>query len=166
MHLSKEGVCSMPLKRRLKEFLDENKVKYVTMIHSKAYTAQEIAAVLHVPGGIFAKTVIIKTDGKYVMAVLPATHRVNLNLFKQVARTKSADIASEDEFESLFPKSEIGAMPPFGNIYDLPTFVDDSLAKDEDICFNATTHSEVIKMKYADYERLVKPIMGTFAEHL
>lgn len=156
----------MPLKKRLKDFLDENDVRYVTMIHSKAYTAQEIAAACHVPGRMFAKSVIIKADGKFMMAVLPATHRVNLDLFKQVAHKKSAELATEEEFESLFPKSEIGAMPPLGNIYDLPTFVDSSLAKDDDICFNATTHSEVIKMKYSDYERLVKPIIGTLAEHL
>ena len=155
----------MPLKKLLKEFLDENHVKYVTMIHSKAYTAQEIAAVLHVPGKMFAKTVILKSDGKYMMAVLPATHRINLDLFKQVSHSHKIELATEDEFEGLFPKSEIGAMPPFGNLYDLPTYVDTELTKDEDICFNATTHSEVIKMKYSDYEKLVEPVIGTFAEH-
>jgi Ala-tRNA(Pro) deacylase len=156
----------MPLKKRLKDFLDQNHVKYVTMIHSKAYTAQEIAAVLHVPGKIFAKTVILKEDEKFLMSVLPATHRINMDLFKQVSHTHHPELASEEEFESLFPKCEIGAMPPFGNIYDMATYVDSSLTKDEDICFNATTHSEVIKMKYADFERLVKPVIGTFAEHL
>ena len=156
----------MPLKKRLKEFLDENNVKYVTMIHSKAYTAQEIAAACHIPGQMFAKTVILKADGKYVMAVLPATHRVNLDLFKQVAHVKEVELSTEEEFEKLFPQSEIGAMPPFGNLYDLPTYVDSSLSKDDEICFNATTHSEVIKMKYADFERLVKPVVGTFAEHI
>ncbi len=156
----------MPLKKRLKEFLDENQVKYITMIHSKAYTAQEIAATLHVPGKSFAKSVVLKADGKYVLAVLPATHRVNLDLFKQVAHAHEVEIATEDEFESLFPKCEIGAMPAIGRIYDLPTYVDSSLTKNEDICFNATTHSEVIKMKYADYERLAQPVIGTFAEHI
>ncbi len=156
----------MPQKKRLKEFLDENYAKYVTMIHSKAYTAQEIAAILHVPGKMFAKTVIFKSEGNYIMAVLPATHRVNLGLLQKISHTKNLELATEEEFEGLFPKSEIGAMPPFGNIYDLPTYVDSSLTKDEDICFNATTHSEVIKMKYADYERLVKPVIGKFAEHL
>lgn len=156
----------MPIKKRLKDFLDENHVKYVTMIHSKAYTAQEIAAVLHVPGKIFAKTVILKADDKYVMAVVPATHRVNLNTFKSIAHVKKVELATEEEFEGLFPKNEIGAMPPFGNIYDLSTYVDKTLAQDEDICFNATTHSEVIKMKYVDYERLVKPVVGSFADHI
>ena len=156
----------MPLKKRLKEFLDENQVKYITMIHSKAYTAQEIAATLHVPGKSFAKSVVLKADGKYVLAVLPATHRVNLDLFKQVAHAHEVEIATEDEFESLFPKCEIGAMPAIGRIYDLPTYVDSSLTKNEDICFNATTHSEVIKMKYTDYERLAQPVIGTFAEHI
>ncbi len=156
----------MPHKKRLKEFLDDHGVKYVTMIHSKAYTAQEIAATCHIPGKLFAKTVILKADGKFVMAVLPATHRVNTELFRQISHTKKVELASEEEFEGLFPKSEIGAMPPMGNLYDLPTYVEGSLTKDEDICFNATTHSEVIKMKYADYENLVKPIIGTFAEHI
>lgn len=156
----------MPLKKRLKEFLDENQVKYITMIHSKAYTAQEIAAILHVPGKMFAKSVILKSDGKYLMAVLPATHRINLDLFKQVTHVSHVELATEEEFENLFPKCEIGAMPATGNIYDLPTYVDTSLTTGEDICFNATNHSEVIKMKYADYERLVKPVVGTFAEHL
>lgn len=156
----------MPLKKRLRDYLDENQVKYVTMIHSKAYTAQEIAAIIHVPGKMFAKTVILKADGKYVMAVLPATHRINLDLFKQVAHAQNVELATEDEFMNLFPHSELGAMPPFGNIYDLPTYVDTSLTRDESICFNATTHSEVIKMAYADYERLVKPVIGTFAEHI
>lgn len=156
----------MPLKKRLKEFLDEKHVKYVTMIHSKAYTAQEIAAALHVPGKMFAKSVILKADGNYVMAVLPATHHVNLDLFKQVSHCGKVALASEEEFENLFPQCEIGAMPPFGNIYDLPTYVDSSLTKDQEICYNATTHSEVIKMNYADYEKLVQPVIGTFAEHI
>lgn len=156
----------MPFKKRLKDFLDENHVKYITMIHSKAYTSQEIAAILHVPGKIFAKTVILNSGNGTVMAVLPATHRVNLDLFKQVAHTDWVKLATEEEFESLFPKCEIGAMPPFGNIYDLSTYVDSSLTHDSDICFNATTHSEVVKMKYAEYEKLVKPVIGTFAEHI
>lgn len=156
----------MPLKKRLKEFLDENHVKYVTMIHSKAYTAQEVAALLHVSGNMFAKSVILKSGDRYLMAVLPATFRVNMDLFEQVSHTKNVELASEEEFEKLFPKCEIGAMPPFGKIYDLACFVDSSLSKYDDIFFNATTHSEVIKMKYADYEKLEKPVIGTFAEHV
>ena len=156
----------MPLKKRLKEFLDENHVKYITMIHSKAYTAQEIAAILHVPGKMFAKSVVLKSGEQFFMAVLPATHRVNLDLFEQVSHSHQVELATEEEFEKLFPKCEIGAMPPFGNLYELRCFVDTSLTHDEDICFNATTHSEVIKMKYTDFERLEKPVIGTFAEHL
>ncbi len=156
----------MPLKKKLTDFLDDQQVKYVTMIHSKAYTAQEIAASCHVPGRMFAKTVILKVDGKFVMAVLPAIHKINLDLFRQVSHSKKIDLASEEEFEGLFPKSEIGAMPPFGNLYDMKTYVDSTLAKDEDICFNAMTHSEVIKMKYGDFEKLVKPVIGTFSEHI
>ena len=100
------------------------------------------------------------------MAVLPATHKINMDLFRQVSHSKEVDLSSEEEFESLFPKSETGAMPPFGNLYDLPTYVESSLTDDGEICFNATTHSEVIKMNYREYEKLVKPVIGTFAEHL
>ncbi|MBN2365122.1 MAG: YbaK/EbsC family protein [Calditrichaeota bacterium] len=156
----------MPLKKKLTDFLDETEVKYVTMIHSKAYTAQEVAASCHIPGRMFAKTVILKANGEYIMAVLPATHKINLDLLRQVSHSKEVELATEEEFESLFPKSEIGAMPPFGNLYNLKTYVDSTLAKDEDICFNAMTHSEVIKMRYDDFERLVKPIVGTFSEHI
>ena len=153
----------MPLKKRLKDFLDQNHVKYVTMIHSKAYTAQEIAAVLHVPGKMFAKTVILKEDEKFLMAVLPATHRINMDLFKQVSHTHHPELASEEEFESLFPKCEIGAMPPFGNLYDIDVYVATVLAEDEEIAFNACCHTKLIRMAYSDFERLVQPKIIAFA---
>ena len=143
--------------QRLKEFLDENKVKYVAISHSQAFTAQEIAASAHIPGRQLAKTVIVILNGDMAMAVLPATDHVDLRLLKNAAGAKKAKLAGEKEFKDLFPDCEIGAMPPFGNLYDLGVYVAASLAEGEEIAFNAGSHTELIKMAYADFERLVKP---------
>lgn len=146
----------MPVKK-LKEFLDSHKVKYVTIRHSLAYTAQEIAATAHIPGKELAKTVIIKIDGKMAMAVLPASYRVDFGMLKQAAGAKRVELASEEEFKNLFPECEIGAMPPFGTLYGMEVYVASSLAEDEEIAFNAGSHSELIKLSYKDFKELVKP---------
>jgi len=146
----------MPAKK-LTEFLDSNGVKYVTMSHSPAYTAQEIAAMAHIPGKELAKTVILKIDGEMAMAVLPASYRVDFKLLKKAAKAKKVELASEKEFKDLFPECEVGAMPPFGNLYDMKVFVAESLAEDESIAFNAGSHTELIRMSYDDFERLVEP---------
>ena len=156
----------MPIKKRLTEFLDEKGVKYVIMVHSRAYTAQELAATLHVPGKRFAKTVILKADSEPVMAVIPASYKINLNRFKEVANANDVELAGEEEFTTLFPNCELGAMPPFGMLYGLPTYVDASLTGEEEIYFNAATHTEVIKMRLADYLQLVEPVIASFAEHI
>jgi len=143
--------------QRLKEFLDSNKVKYVAISHSQAFTAQEIAASAHIPGRQLAKTVMVTLDGDMAMAVLPATDHVDLRLLKKAAGAKKAKLAGEREFKDLFPDCEIGAMPPFGNLYDLEVYVAASLAQGEEIAFNAGSHTELIRMAYADFERLVKP---------
>ena len=148
----------MPIKK-LKEYLDRNKVKYVIMKHSAAYTAQEIAAQAHIPGKQLAKTVIIKIDGKMAMAVLPASYKVDLKLLKKAAGAKKVELANEKEFKGFFPECEVGAMPPFGNLYEMDVFVSESLAEDETIAFNAGSHTELIKLNYADFEKLVKPIV-------
>lgn len=149
--------------QRLKEFLDSNHVKYVTMQHSPAYTAQEIAASAHVPGKELAKTVMVKLDGKMAMAVLPATEQVDLHLLKTLAGAETAELASEQEFEDIFPGCEIGAMPPFGNLYKLPVYVARPLAKEEAIAFSAGTHTELFGVAYEDFERLVQPTVGSFS---
>jgi len=146
----------MPIKK-LREFLDENNVKYVVISHSTAYTAQEIAASAHIPGKEVAKTVIVKLDGKMTMAVLPAPFKVDFDLIKEGTGAKDVELASEEEFKYLFPGCEIGAMPPFGNLYDMETIVAKSLTEDEDIAFNAGTHKELIKLSYKDFENAVKP---------
>jgi Ala-tRNA(Pro) deacylase len=143
--------------RQLSEFLDSNAVKYVTIRHSPAFTAHEVAASAHIPGKDMAKTVIVDLDGKMAMAVLPASSRLNLDQLKEAAAAHDAAIADERTFQGLFPDCEVGAMPPFGNLYGLDVFVADSLAEDEEIAFNAGSHTEVVRLAYQDFERLVQP---------
>ena len=151
----------MPVSR-LKDFLDDQHIKYVTIQHSMAYTAQEIAAKAHIPGKELAKTVIVKIDGKNAMAVLPASYRINLGRLKQVCRASQVELASEEDFRDLFPGCETGAMPPFGNLYNMDVYVENSLADDEDIAFNAGSHTELIKLSYQDFEKLVHPKTASF----
>jgi len=146
----------MPSKK-LKEFLDENKIKYISIRHSSAYTAQEIAAIAHIPGKDLAKTVIIKIDGKMAMAVLPASYKVSFDNLKDTLGVKEVRLAYEQEFIDKFPDCEVGAMPPFGNIYGMEVYVAESLSEDEEIAFNACSHTELIKMSFSDFEKLVKP---------
>ena len=146
----------------LKEYLDKHNVKYVVISHSPAYTAQGIAALAHIPGKELAKTVIIKRDGELVMAVLPALFHVDLGLFKQVTKAEALELASEKEFKDQFPECETGAMPPFGNLYGIDVFADESLAKDREIAFNAGSHRELIRLGWGDFERLVKPKIISF----
>ena len=148
---------------KLKEFLDSHNIKYVVMSHSPAYTAQAIAASAHVSGKELAKTVMVKIDGKMAMAVLPASYQVDLGLMRKAVGAKTVEIASEDEFEGMFPGCEVGAMPPFGNLYGMDVFAAQRLAEDEEIVFNAGTHIELIKLAYADFERLVKPRVVAFS---
>jgi|SRR5437870_5571498 len=152
----------MPVKN-LKEFLDNQKVKYVAISHSAAFTAQEIAASAHVSGHELAKTVMVRLDGDVAMAVLPASYKVELNALREAASAKQVELAGEQEFRSQFPECELGAMPPFGNLYDIPVYVDQNLTKDDAIAFNAGSHTELIKLSYKDFERLVKPTVLKFA---
>ncbi|OPX94725.1 MAG: YbaK / prolyl-tRNA synthetases associated domain protein [Syntrophorhabdus sp. PtaB.Bin006] len=152
----------MPV-RRLKEFLDNNNIKYVTIGHSQTFTAQEIAASAHIPGKELAKTVMVRVDGNMAMAVVPASHKVDFSLLKGVANAQKVDLAGEDAFRDRFPECEIGAMPPFGNLYGMDVFVSEVLAQDEEIAFNAGSHTELIRLKYKDFERLVKPKIGRFS---
>ncbi len=146
----------MPLSR-LTEYLDDNDKKYVVIKHSKAYTAQEVAASAHIPGREMAKTVILKVDGDLKMLVLPSTHDVDFDQVKDQLGAKEVSLASEDEFSGTFPDCEVGAMPPFGNLYDMEVLVAESLTDDEEIAFNAGTHRELVRMAYQDFEDLVNP---------
>ena len=152
----------MPTKM-LKEFLDQNKVRYVSIKHSVAYTAQEIAASAHIKGKELAKTVLIKIDGKMAMCVLPASNKIDFDLLKEVLGGNTIRLANEIEFKDRFPECDVGAMPPFGNLYDMDVFVEESLVKDEEIAFNACSHVELIQMAFKDYGRLVKPRLLKFS---
>jgi Ala-tRNA(Pro) deacylase len=146
----------MPV-RKLRDFLDSEGIKYVTVSHSVAYTAQEIAARAHVRGKSLAKTVMVKLDGNVSMVVLPATFKVDFDLLKEASGASDVELASEKEFKNMFPDCELGAMPPFGNLYGFDVYVAKTLAQDDEIAFNAGSHTELIKLPYSDFERLVKP---------
>jgi Ala-tRNA(Pro) deacylase len=142
----------------LKKFLDENNVKYVTLGHSTAYTAQEVAHCAHVCGKSLAKTVIILMDDRMAMVVMPATSRIRWDRFSKAMGTDFIELADEEDFTDRFPDCEIGAMPPFGNLYGLPVYMDETLCLADEISFTAGSHSEVLKMSLQDYLKLVKPM--------
>jgi Uncharacterized conserved protein len=149
--------------KELKQFLDENNIKYVTVTHSTAYTAQEVAALTHTKGKDFAKTVMVMLDGMLAMTVVPASYQVDMSRLKEGSRANTVALASESEFRTRFPGCETGAMSPFGNLFDMEVFVDESLTKDLEITFNAGSHNELIRLPYEDFERLVKPKVLKFA---
>jgi len=152
----------MPLKA-LNRFLDDHGIRYVTIRHSPAFTAQQIAASAHIPGREIAKTVVVRIDGRMAMAVLPGSLKIDLERLREIAGADVVEIATEQEFSDLFPECETGAMPPFGNLYDMPVYVAESLAEDDEIAFNAGTHTELLKLAYHDFETLVHPTLGRFA---
>jgi Ala-tRNA(Pro) deacylase len=149
--------------RALQTFLDSHQVKYVTIRHSPAFTAQEIAASAHIPGKQLAKTVIVKLDGNLAMAVLPASDTVDVERLQAAAGARTVALANEQDFQDRFPECEVGAMPPFGNLYGLDVWVAARLAEDEEIAFNAGDHTELIRMAYRDFDRLVQPKVGPFS---
>ena len=154
----------MPAKK-LKDFLDRNRIKYVTLTHSPAYTAQGIAQSAHISGKEMAKTVIVKVGSDLAMVVLPANQKVDVEALRHVTGADRVSVAEERDFERAFPGCELGAMPPFGNLWDVPVFVEETLAENEQIVFNAGTHTELIRLDFRDFEALVKPTIAslTFA---
>ncbi|NIR85966.1 MAG: YbaK/EbsC family protein [Gammaproteobacteria bacterium] len=150
--------------RKLKAFLDEHHVAYVSISHSPAYTAQETAASAHVRGGLLAKTLMVKVDGRMAMAVVAAPERVDLGKLRRALGAAHAELAGEHEFAQAFPDCDIGAMPPFGNLYGLTVYVSPRLAADREIVFNAGTHTELVRLAYEDFERLVAPTVVDMAD--
>ncbi|HEV3512479.1 MAG TPA: YbaK/EbsC family protein [Candidatus Sulfotelmatobacter sp.] len=146
----------MPLSK-LREYLDSHNVKYLVLSHSLAYTAQGVAALAHVSGKKLAKTVIVKIDGILAMAVIPASYHVNLELLRSLTGAQTVEVASEAEFKDAFPDCELGAMPPFGNLYDMAVYADEALAENDEITFSAGTHRELVRMSWKDMRRLVNP---------
>lgn len=148
----------MPVKK-LKEFLDSHHVKYVSTTHSPAFTSQEIAAAAHISGRELAKTVIVSVDGKLAMVVIPANDQVNFAKLRDILGATEVDLASESEFKNTFAECEVGAMPPFGNLYDMPVFMSEQMAELDHILFNAGSHSELMQLSFSDFKRLVQPKM-------
>jgi len=155
----------MPI-QKLKRFLDDNGIKYVSIQHSAAYTAQEVAALAHIPGEELAKTVMVKIDGNLSMAVVPASHQVDFERLREAAGAEQVELASEDEFKGCFPACDVGAMPPFGNLYDMTVYCSNALSEDLEIAFSAGSHSELIRLAYADYEQLVQPEVASFSKRV
>jgi Ala-tRNA(Pro) deacylase len=151
--------------QKLEKYLQEHHVPYSTVAHRPAYTAQEIAAAAHVPGHELAKSVMVKLDDHLVMVVLSANERVNLALLRKATGAQDAALASEQEFRDRFPECEVGAMPPFGNLFGFDVIVSESLTADEEIAFNAGSHSELMRMRFEDYERLVHPRVARLTRH-
>jgi len=151
---------------RVIEFLDDSAVSYEVTEHLPAFTAQQIAAAEHEPGRYVAKPVIIKADGKYMMCVLSACYKIDLSALKSQLGAKAVELAEEKEIEKMFDDCELGAEPPFGNLYDLPTVMDKALENDEHIMFQAGTHDKAIRMSMDDYRKLVAPKVLEFSYHV
>jgi Ala-tRNA(Pro) deacylase len=152
----------MPI-NTLTELLDRQNIKYTIITHSVAYTAQGIAALTHIPGQELAKTVIVNLDDTLAMAVLPASGQVNLAALRAATGAKTITLAGEKDFLHRFPGCETGAMPPFGNLYGMNVFVDESLTRDKEIAFNAGSHRELMRLAYEDFARVVQPKVLQFA---
>ncbi|MBN2129532.1 MAG: YbaK/EbsC family protein [Sedimentisphaerales bacterium] len=142
---------------RVREFLDKERASYETLEHAPVFSSQGLAAIEHEPGKYVAKPVIVKADDRYIMCVLPAPRKVDLGRLKDQLDAASVTLADEDEIGKLFPDCELGAEPPFGNLYDLPTVMDQTLEQDDHIVFQAGTHGEALRLSMADYRRLVEP---------
>ena len=152
----------MSILRRLKDYLDREKIPYEVLTHRETFTAPELAQTLHIPGKELAKVVIVKVGARFVMAVLPANWKADIKRLGDIFQTRHVRLATEVEFKELFPDCEPGAMPPFGNLYGLEVYVDRSLTEDEEIVFQAGTHREAVKLRYQDFANLVRPVVAQF----
>jgi len=153
----------MTCRERLEQLFRDQGVKYTVTTHPEVYTAQEVAAVEHVSGYAMAKTVAVFADGRLLLVVLPAPHRVALDKVQRALGAKEVRLAREEEFGRVFTDCEVGAMPPFGSLYGVPVYVDRALGRDPEIVFRAGTHRETMRMAYADFERLERPQVGDYA---
>jgi Ala-tRNA(Pro) deacylase len=153
----------MKCRERMEKYLRENGVGFQVETHEEAFTMQEVAAALHVPGNQVAKVVIVCADKDKVMLVLPAPYRMNVDLVRDMVGAKSIRLAKEEEFADLFPDCATGAMPPFGNLYGVPVYVDRSMSEKPDMVFRIGTHRETMKIAYADFVRLAQPVVGDFS---
>jgi len=147
---------------RLKQFLDDNGAAYTVVQHDPAFTAQQLAARMHVPGRELVKVVVVRLDGRHALAAVPAPRLVDFKALARLVGVKKCSLASEDELQQLFPDCEVGAMAPFGNLYQLATFVDEEVSDIESMVVNAGTHADAVRLRYSELERLVHPRVGSF----
>ena len=150
---------------RIQDYLEQENVSFEVHEHLPAYTAQEIAAQEHVSGYMLAKTVLMRADDRYVLCVLPASMKLDMDKVAQAIKADQVFLADETDLAKLFPDVEVGAEPPFGNLYDLPTLVDDCLAQEDEIVFQAGTHRQAIRMRFEDYRRLAEPQVSDICMH-
>ncbi len=153
------------LRPTVKNYLDNNQIEYAQIEHQRAFTAEEVAQTAHIPARRFCKTVIVAIDGDMVMVVLHADERINLERLRESVGAKAVHLLSEADFEDRFPDCEVGAMPPFGDLFHLPVIVSESVASESTMTFNAGTHTDLVLIPYNDFHRLVNPRVGTFASH-
>jgi Ala-tRNA(Pro) deacylase len=149
--------------QRIKEFLDGNHAKYVFVSHSPAYTAQEVAASMHIPGKLIAKTLVVRVNGDLALAVVPAPKDLDTALLARAAGGVETDIAEENDFVDRFTGCQLGTAPPFGNLFGMETYLDSELARQQDIVFNAGTHTDAVWMRIGDYVRLARPVVADIA---
>ena len=149
----------------IQQFLNEQSVDYESLPHRETFTASHLADALHEPGDYVAKTVVLKADGAYVLAVLPASYALELSLARSEIGCSTLELAHEDELGDLFPDCELGAIPPFGSLYGLQTWVDSRLAEDDHIVFEGQSHEEALRMSYSSYEAIESPLVGDLSHH-
>ena len=148
----------------LQRYLNNNGISYTILQHDPAFTAHSVAVAAHVPDKDLLKSIVLQIDGRYWMGVLRADHRMNTASIRHSFGARQVNLAHEEDLSSLFPDCQLGTMPPFGNLYGLPVLIDEAILDDEEIFFNACCNTRVIKMKLADYRRLVNPLVGRYAE--
>ena len=153
----------MAILRSLKRLLDENHVSYEVHAHPRAFTAKETAEADHIPPSEMAKVLVLKGHDRFLMAVLPASHTLDVDRLREAVGDTELRMASEREFADVVPACEPGAIPPFGQLFGLPLWVDDSLGRERETVFNAGNHFETVHLAYQDFARLAKPQFGEFS---
>jgi Ala-tRNA(Pro) deacylase len=154
----------MAIPQRIRDFLESQNVPYEELHHSQAFTAQEVAHSLHVSGKRCVKAVVAEKDREIVLVVMPASHRLNFQELKSVLRAHQLEMLVESELVGLFPDCDLGAIPPFGNLYGIDVWVDRAVASTEKIVFCAGTHEDCIRMRYSDFAKLTRPFVGHFSQ--
>jgi Ala-tRNA(Pro) deacylase len=153
----------MPVLPRLLQFLEQNNISFEHHVHPVAYTARDVASAEHVSEHRVAKTVVFSSNEGYGIAVLPADYVVDMQELRAALGFARVRLATEKELAELFPDCELGAMPPFGALYDMPTFLESGLAGENRVAFNAGTHRDAVYLSMEDFKRLARPLIVHFA---